>query len=55
MWVERTEFNWSKMEISAQQAFTELLPNGSKTQPFWDDGYGELPVMPTHISAVRID
>jgi hypothetical protein len=36
MWIEGTEFNWSKMEIA------ESLPNGGKRRPSRDAGDGEF-------------
>jgi hypothetical protein len=43
VWIDGTEFNWSKKEIAAAyQGHYRFLPNGKKRRPSPDDGDGEF-------------
>jgi hypothetical protein len=41
MWIDGTEFNWSKRGAAASEQNTEIPPNGGK-DPRRDDGDGEF-------------
>ena len=41
MWIDGTEFNWSKRLLPSKQN-TEIPPNGGKRRPCRDDGDGEF-------------
>ena len=42
MWIDGTEFNWSRRRLLPSKWNTEILLNGGKRRPCRDDGDGEF-------------
>ena len=42
MWIDGTEFNWSRRRLLPSKETTEILPNGGKRRPCRDDGDGKF-------------